>query len=137
MLKSLIVAYNRLTFQNDLPELTKPVNGLRQILVDCLKANPKQYGLGSGRQVNKLLKQLRNPGQMPIPEMLLAFAQRFEVTVCVHFGGDKPVLYKCLLEDAPRLHLQCLAGIHYNPVEESKKYNKFYHCIASCGRLLL
>ena len=31
---------------------------------------------------------------MPIPEMLPAFAQKYNVMVCVHFGGDKPVIYK-------------------------------------------
>ena len=49
---------------------------------------------------------------MPIPVMQLAFAQKYNVMVCVHFGGDKPVIYKGTGDAVQRIRLQCLAGVH-------------------------
>ena len=126
MLKSLFLSYQSFFDHQDadLPELPDTAQALRELLIDLLAKDPTKYGLVRGKPVNKLLKLLRYPGQMPIPEVLVAFSEYFKVIVCVHFGGDKPVLYRGISSISNhRIHLQCLAGIHYNPVRENPQYD--------------
>ena len=124
---SLVVSYKRL-LQNRNPEehiskVTEDHKQLREILVNELLKHPAKYGLEKGKDITKHLKLMKYPGQLPIPDVLLVFANLYKAEVYLHYGGDRPIIYR--VEDSipgKRVHLQCLAGIHYNPVGETFSY---------------
>ena len=92
---------------------------LRKELVEDLLNNRKLFGLPSNKKFTKLLKSMRYPEVFPIQDVLVAFAERYKVTVFVHYGFGRPVVYRGKSEESPhRIHLQCLAGIHYNALTE-------------------
>lgn len=74
-----------------------------------------------------LVKQIRvkkYPGQLPSFDLLVVFAHLFRVVVIIHFGGNKPIIYTSTTSDSnARVHLQCLPGIHFNPVKEVPQYH--------------
>ena len=85
-----------------------------------------QYNIELNRTQRKQLRLMRLPGQLPCVEVLYAFSQLFGCWILVHFGGSQSVSFISPLitdvSDLPHIHLQCLAGIHYNPVVELKGY---------------
>ena len=95
---------------------------LRELLVDELLRRPEQYKITLDREQRRTLKLMRLPGQLAGIEILYAFAQLFRCLVIVHYGGDWGVTFMSPLAERnwelPRAHLQCLAGVHYNPVIE-------------------
>ena len=98
---------------------------LRQELVDELLKHPEQFRLKSNKHLKRELKVMRFPGQLPCMEVLLAFSQLYKCSVMVHYGVDIPVVYTAISVremDGPRVHLQCLAGVHFNPVIETGSY---------------
>ena len=102
----------------------KSVPELREKIVNWLLSSPAKYGLTKNKQTDKMLKLMRHPGQLPVQEALTVFADMYEVTVCVHFGGDRPVIYQGPESSSElQVHLQCLAGVHYNPVCETRSYD--------------
>ena len=108
------------------PSVPSPLE-LRLLLVDDLMKNPSEYGLSLNRGSRKALKLMIHAGQLPCVEVLFSFGRLFKCVVFVHFGGDAPVLYvppgdhSDVLRLA-RVHLQCLSGIHFNPVSEYPTY---------------
>ena len=109
---------------------------LRLLLVDDLLKNPTTYGLSLNRSVRKNLKLMRFSGQLPCIELLFSFGRLFSCVVFVHYGGDGPVLYVPPGDhddvlSLSRVHLQCLAGVHFNPVCElpSYKYAGPFKCL--------
>ena len=100
---------------------------LRETLIDDLMKRASHYNIELNRGQRKQLRLMRLPGQLPCVEVLYAFSQLFGCLVLVHFGGDQTVVFISPLitdvTDLPRIHLQCLAGIHYNPVVEMNGYN--------------
>lgn len=99
---------------------------LREILVDDLLNRPERYKLKLDRDSRKKLRLAHHIGQLPPVEVLYSFARNFGCIVLVHYGGSAPVFY--IPPDVPydrdltRVHLQCLAGVHYNPVVEMSGY---------------
>ena len=95
---------------------------LRAILVDELLKNTVEYGLGKGKQIRQRLKMMRNIGQQPIAEVLLAASKVYEVKILVYHGMTSPMSFACT--DSPSnciLRLQCVSLIHYDPLYERKK----------------
>ena len=100
---------------------------LREVLVDDLLNRPDVYKISLTRNKRKQLKLMRLEGQLPCVEVLYAFGELFGCYISVHFGGVRPVNFvppcrKRLDGDCQRIHLQCLGGVHYNPVMELKDY---------------
>ena len=95
---------------------------LRELLVDELLARPEVYKISLDRDRRKFLRLMRLQGQLPGVEIFYAFSQLFGCCVMLHYGGDWGVSFVSpAIEDCaglPRVHLQCLAGVHYNPVVE-------------------
>ena len=126
MLESLMLSLAQVAEHHEIPvpmELSLPE--LRDLLVSALLQNLDRYGLKGPQFPVKRLRLMKHPGQVMISEMFLVFADYFRVTVCVHYGGDKPVLFKTNLSTDIRVHVQCLAGIHFNPVKETRLYVHF------------
>lgn len=93
---------------------------LRAKLVDEALRSPGRYGLKLDRSVRQALRLMRLPGQPLAVELLAVFACLFDVRVLVHFGPDNPMTF-CSARHSTHgnVHLQCLAGIHFNLLAES------------------
>ena len=67
------------------------------------------------------------PEQLPSFEVLLVFSQLYNLRLYVHLGAETPLIFD-YREDQDGLtnciHLQCIAGIHFNPVTELRSYDK-------------
>ena len=96
---------------------------LRETLVGGLMNSPQKYGLKVSSNVLKSLKCMRMSGQLCCMEVLLEFSDMYSLPVYVHYGIGKHVVfwcYKCKLSDEiPKIHIQCLAGIHFNPLRQT------------------
>ena len=98
---------------------------LREELIDKLIEAPTRYGLDKTKHSMRALKCMRRPGQMVMIEVLLAFSEVYQVSVLVHCGQAEPVIFcdKKGGKITNRIHLQCLANVHYNPVQETLVYD--------------
>ena len=97
--------------------------GLREELVEVLLHDPAKYGLPADGKFKRQLRAMRQPGHIPVPDLLLVFADRYNITVYLYFGGGQPAIFKGSDQSEHHIHLQCLAGVHYNPVTELRKFN--------------
>ena len=112
------------------PLLRKTVSDslkLRQDLVEELIKFPEKYSITLNRDTRKQLRLMRAPGQLPCVEVLYAFGQLYECAVLVHFGDQFPVMFVPPAVKGARnftkVHLQCISGVHYNPVAELAGYS--------------
>ena len=125
MFMALCISYQHLLEEYDIRnnQFHNSYLKLRKDLVGDLVKSPKRYGLPSESKFMKQLKSMLHPGVLPVPEVLVAFAERYQVTVCVHYGFNSPVIYQGFSSmSKTRVHLQCLGGIHYNPMAERRSY---------------
>ena len=125
---SLFIAYGYLLdFEPDDLSVLLPDNvfALRTQLVNYLSNHIEKFGLRKSRDLNKHLKLMKLAGQLPMQEILLVFAELYQVDVYVYYGSDNPVIYKSNsnLKNV-KVYLQCLAGIHYNPIRKMKLYRE-------------
>ena len=99
---------------------------LREILVDFMLEHPEELPIALNKQSRKALKLMRLPGQLPAVELLLAFSRVFRCIVLVHYGALVPVVHVSSsagdMQSLRRVHLQCLSGVHYNPLVETDMY---------------
>jgi hypothetical protein len=94
---------------------------LRQLLVDELVAHPQRYKLKLDKTLRKEFKLMRCRGQLPALELLLSASRLYEVRIFVYFWIEQPVIYQFDDYDSV-VHLQCVSGIHFNPLSELKNY---------------
>ena len=102
--------------------MPKTTNEIREFLVDHLINNLDKYGVSKDRYTKKKLQLMKHPGQLLSHDILLVIADLLRVTICVHFGGVTPIIYQTESTSGTRLHLQCLAGCHFNAVTEDTEY---------------
>lgn len=124
LLESLILAYRALyeSYDGDISLLVEKPCTLRRKLISVLLQSPKKYSLAE-KKLQRKLRAMQNPGIMLPPEVIQAFAELYSVTVMVHYGSTNPVVYTSSPDNmSKRVHLQCLAGVHYNPVRETRRY---------------
>ena len=113
------------------PDLVVPTpEDLRCSVVDELLAKPTLYPQRSGRSRLAHIKLMKIPGYMPSSNFLAAFANLYDFEVLVYSEMAQPVVYKSLrhnlVNDSDllrRVYLQCLSGIHYNPLEPTRLFN--------------
>ena len=100
---------------------------LREELVDEMLKHSSRYGRNYTKDEKRKLQLVRYPGQLPPSELLLAFSQIFRCVVLVHYGTASPINYVSPgLDDilnCKRIHLQCLNGVHYNPILDTGGYD--------------
>ena len=122
---SLVLSLTRLLHRQGIDGVPKGPSELRRRIVDELQAHPLLYGIKSSGE-SKRLRSMRGEGQLMSFEALLAFATLTNCTVYVHYGLGIPLMIrpvgKCAQSQSQRLHLQCLAGVHFNPLEETPEY---------------
>ena len=128
MIESLWEALLHHRGSND-PSLEVPatIQALKLLLIDELRTSPTRYGLTLNRDTKRFLKLSELPGQLPLHEILLAVAYCYHLQVWVHHGIGKPVVYSkegecATCDSSSRLHLQCLSGVHYNPLYENRLF---------------
>ena len=99
---------------------------LRKAIIDELRKNPSSYGLKCEGTLSRELRRMELPGQILCPEAISAFAQLHGCLVFVHYGIEFPVVHRPIKssvnKELPRVHLQCLGGVHFNPVLETARY---------------
>ena len=133
MLESLVLSLAQVAEHHEIPVQNDfSLSELRELLVGALMKNSDRYGLTGPQFSVKSLRLMKYPGQVLIQEMFLVFADYFRVTVCVHYGGDKPIVFKTDLSTDIRVHVQCLGGIHFNPVKETRLYVHTNYVLAVC-----
>jgi len=99
---------------------------LRRISVELLLNNSNQFGMKIDRENKKRITSMKYPGCVPCEEILLAVCELYRVDIWVHYGMKSPVVYRCNRkatesDSLPILHLQCVSGVHFNPVRKVKK----------------
>ena len=117
-----VLRYSRPT-NGKLPESTLE---LRHKLVKQLLDAPSKYGMDKSKRVKRGIKMMIDPGVLLCPEILLVASDLFNVKILVHYGTDRPLIYYHPNPEQhgepTRVHLQLLAGVHYNPLVETSRY---------------
>ena len=94
---------------------------LREVVIDELLAHSERYNMSLDRNARKNFKLMRHPGQMPTMEILPVVSYLFKVKICVYFFNTQPVIYQYDEYDSV-VSLQCLGGVHFNPLMGMKDY---------------
>ena len=123
MITSLLVIGQHVTLSRAVPSTGRE---LRQAVVDELLRAPDLYHLKMTRSLRRDLQLMKNSEQLLCVEVMLAFGHLYDCVVFVHYGGQIPVVFEPHSCDGSdhrvRVHLQCVSGIHYNPVIETEAY---------------
>ena len=102
------------------------IQELRRVLTEELKTIADKIGLKLNKELRKKLEVMKQPGQFPLIEVILAFSKIYRYQVWVHVGGPSPIVFEFgnNTEDpiTRRIHLQQKAGIHFNPAKERKNF---------------
>ena len=115
-------------------EIPESVLELRQSLVGEIISRPDHYGIPPNRTAKGKIKLLKLHGQPPSEAFLQAFANLFKLQVVVHYGLTHPVVFNPStiqvkqVNESQRVHLQCLGGVHYNPVRVVASYSFLGDC---------
>ena len=121
--------------EHHLDDTLKSSTMLREVLIESILRDPKSSGVELNRQIRKKLRLMKLPGQLLGIEVLYAFARKFHCRVFVHYGSVVPVEWvpPVTFTNPPalRVHLQCIAGVHYNPMVETKGFDE--SCLGSLG----
>jgi hypothetical protein len=116
---SLLRGLSRTNLKRGLP---KSHVELRALLVDELLNNSSRYKLDLDRSSRKELRLMRQAGQLPSLDLLVVASRLFEVQIFVYFWATQPVIYQ--FDNFPTIiHLQCISGIHFNPLIEINGYS--------------
>ena len=95
---------------------------LRELLVDEAINNSSRYNLKLDRGSRKKMKLMRFIGQLPSFDLLIVASYLFKVRIFVYFWAKEPVIYQ-FHEYKEVIHLQCVSGIHFNPLIEIANYS--------------
>ena len=123
MFKALLMVIEDLQRYTDDIDAPKDHVELRKDLVEYLFAHASKFKIKVTKDKSKQLKAMKRPGTLPCEEVLLAACAFFKMEVWVHHGMSSPVIYKVKdMDHSKRIaHLQCIAGIHFNPLMEVRK----------------
>ena len=107
--------------------LPSDCQALREELAIELLSRPEFYGFHNDRATRAKLRMSKFDGSAPPVEFFMAFNVIFKLQVYVHHGFDRPFIYVMKDEQKvsvakKRIHLQCISGIHYNPLLEKNGY---------------
>ena len=111
---------------------------LREMLVNYVIENSNKFGIKKTKEIVKKMKNMSKGGQLPREEIILAACIIFDIEIWIHHGTAWPVIYSAdrhiqgveqnseVKEDSVYkdkitvIHLQCISGIHFNPVFSKK-----------------
>ena len=96
---------------------------LRENMVDQFLKDSAKLGFKLDKVARNRIRAMRYSGCVPALELLLAFSKCFGLQVWLHYGPTYPVVYcHSDVNDGPIIHIQCLGGVHFNPVSELKNF---------------
>ena len=106
---------------------------LRSALANELLQQSECYGLQGDKMKKSLVKLSKLEGQPPPVEFFSAFSKIYGLQVWVHLGLAQPLIFSVgdnvpCSDPAKRVHLECISGIHYNPVAENKLFSPKQLC---------
>ena len=118
MFEALFVVLENANLFNGKFENVTNSHELRLQLVNHLTANLSKLKIKYDKNRLKEIRAIRHKGVLPCNEILIAVCDLYSVELQVHHGMESPILYKTdKVNNQPIIiHLQCLAGIHFNPV---------------------
>ena len=117
MFKSLQMVLEELKHLCDDLSIPKDHEELRKEVVNHLMTYPSRFNLKLDKIRTKELRAMQNIGILPCEETLLAAADLFKIQIWTHHGMPSPVVYRTETDTENReVHVQCIAGIHFNPV---------------------
>ena len=106
-------------YNGDVPET---VQELRELLVDEIMKNMKDYNLTDNKVMRQKLKVIKYAGQQPITEILLAASKVFQIQINVFHGMKFPIIFvHDKVNCKTTIALQCISMIHYNPLDDRRK----------------
>ena len=94
---------------------------LRKKLVGELLNSPEKYGLvGARYNWKRELRLMLHSQQMPCLEVLLAASYVYQLKIFVYFWCTDPIVFlDSRMKGAnTTIHIQCVGGIHFNPLKE-------------------
>ena len=113
--------------QKDL-KFPETVQQLRHQLVQILIDKSDHFGLKKTKATKQQLRLMQLPEQLPTFEILLVFSYLYNLRVYVHLGTEFPLIFDYREshnnDNNNCIHLQCIAGIHFNPVSELRNHDK-------------
>src|SRR5215469_16556954 len=97
---------------------------LRTLAMRKVCDKPERWNVYGKRDV-KDLRRLAVPGTPVFQGVLLVVSEIFKVVIHVFFGLPLPLTYRGenVVMSAPRIALQCLGGVHYNPLVMSEDFD--------------
>ena len=125
MFKALLMVLQDLERCGNEIDIPKDHIELRRDLLEYLISHAAKFRIKLDKEKSKQLKAMKRPNTLPCDEVLLAACAVFNIELRVHHGMSSPVVYKVKgAENDKRVgHLQCIAGIHFNPVIEMRSNN--------------
>lgn len=124
LIESLVLGLSSLyeEFNKDVTSIP-PVFKFREVIVNQFLKDSSRLGFKLDKASRNRIRAMKYPGCVPALELLLSVSKCFEVEIWVHYGPTCPVVY-CdpVLKNVPRLHIQCLGGVHFNPVYEQRNF---------------
>ena len=97
---------------------------LRKYLVEHLMENPTKFDIKLDKVYRQTMRIMKRDGILPCEKILLAACDVYNLIIMVHHGMKSPVMYQLrnVNENTVTIHLQCISGIHFNPVIAKKQY---------------
>ena len=118
----MFISIHRLLMAAQIQDTPDRVISLRQKLVDELLLHSEGFNIKLDKIDRKYVKLMRFQGQFPSLELLLVVSFLFKIKIFVYFWPSQPVVYQ--FEDYDTvIHLQCISGIHFNPLIELRHYS--------------
>ena len=70
------------------------ITELRSELMGEVMKRPEEIGLEKVCKYMKELKVMSDPGVIPFQEVMIVVSKLFKILVCVHNGGENPIVYR-------------------------------------------
>ena len=65
---------------------------------------------------------MKHGGQLPYLEVLLAASRLYSVKIFVYIWSSQPVIYQINSSCNTNIYLQCISGVHFNPLLPLQEY---------------
>ena len=97
---------------------------LRIQLIDELIKNSSKYKFQLDKHSRRELNLMKHSGQLPYLEVLLAASRLYNIKIFVYFWSSQPVIYQFNSFCNNNIYLQCISGVHFNPLLPLQGYSE-------------
>ena len=121
MFKALIVAI-QYEYDGELVNVPDDHLMLRKAIFEEIIDNMGRYKIPVNKMEKRKLKMMSNNDQLPSADALLAASYLYKLEIRVYHDMRTPVIFVAEPEMENKvINLQCIAGIHYNPIHIRKQ----------------